>query len=586
MEEVEPPLSHGRYRLVSELGKGGMATVYRGYDAQLEQWRAIKVLAPELSGRRSLRERFGIEARTMAKLHHPNIVGVLDVGVEGNRVYMVMELVRGGCLIDRVESHGPLPPRMATEVILGVCEGLSAAHKAGVVHRDVKPHNVLITESGVPKVTDFGIAKADDSQNMTKTGTVMGTWAYMAPEQRMGAKGVDARADLYALAATLYAVVCGRQPVDLYAAEAADEIYAGIPDSLTAVIRKGSAYKADRRYQSADEFASALRAALEELPTDDDDTPLAMPAGALPKFDSDYDTTLIDPTDVLPKLVRQAAPPADATFTAEPIEEEPLPDPAPTGVAATNPLPERLTDPTPSAPVQKAPPLPPFTQVEAVSAGPYSYGLVTGGVSAATGPLAAIVAAPRVVYFRLSAHGAFTATNLGATNTGGVEGSIALRPEADKDHSQSTRVRSRKGVGCLGSLFTPWKALAGQSVWIYELDTNQQMRYRGLLGVLDELRLAGLPVKVEALAQVSSNVAVPAAQLGQHKVWFYPDRIWIAQGDALVDADYGQLDVSVGGTRVAIRAGDTTLDFPVGDIDAAKRLQWCFEQQVSGRSSF
>ena len=182
-----------------------MARVFRGWDARLKVWRAIKVLDPAYAHKRSLRQRFENEAATMAQMEHRNVVRVYDIGFDGPFGYMVMELAEGGCPVDWLGRYGPMPPKMAVNVVLQTCEGLSAAHEAGIIHRDIKPHNILVTRQGVCRVADFGIARADQlDAHMTKTGMVMGTLGFMAPEQRTDAKAVDERADIYAVGATLY----------------------------------------------------------------------------------------------------------------------------------------------------------------------------------------------------------------------------------------------------------------------------------------------------------------------------------------------------------------------------------------------
>ena len=290
VQEVAPPLCEGRYRLIGELGVGGMATVYRAYDSRLQVERAIKVLAPHLAARSSIRKRFEVEASTMARLHHPNIVTVHDIGSDGNRCFIVMELLEGGSLMGRVERHGVLPPRMAAAITADMVEALGIAHAKGVVHRDIKPHNVLLNTDNKPKVTDFGIASVQqEDRSMTKTGAVMGTWAYMAPEQRIDAKNVDERADLYSSAASLYALLTGREPFDLYTTELHEEMFKDIPDALADVIKKGCAYKAEDRHQNAQELTEALRAILPDLPEDPENTPpLALPTDpSRPAFSGD-----------------------------------------------------------------------------------------------------------------------------------------------------------------------------------------------------------------------------------------------------------------------------------------------------------
>ncbi|MCA9573758.1 MAG: serine/threonine protein kinase, partial [Myxococcales bacterium] len=167
-------------------------------------------------------------ARTMAKLHHKNVVLVHDVADDGAFAYLVMELIEGGSVADRMAAFGPLPQRMACEVGIALLAGLGAAHAQGIVHRDVKPHNILVDGEGTPKVTDFGIAQASETST-TRTGAVIGTWAYMAPEQRNDAKSVDARADVFAAGCTLYNMLTGTDPFDLYNREIYEKLYKDVP---------------------------------------------------------------------------------------------------------------------------------------------------------------------------------------------------------------------------------------------------------------------------------------------------------------------------------------------------------------------
>ena len=261
-----------------------MATVYRAFDQRLQVWRAIKVLAPQYSTKPKLRARFETEAQTMALLEHPNIVRVYDVGTDGPSPYIVMELVTGGSLVDWLEDHGPMPPRMAVETTLATCAGIQAAHNKGIIHRDIKPHNVMVTSENVCRVTDFGIARVGDGDmSMTKTGAVMGTWGYMAPEQRTNAKGVDVRADVYACGATLYTLLVDQMPMDLFAAEPGDQVLEGIPDALVSIILKASEYRREDRYDDVAAFCEALRGVLPELPETPAGTPpLARDPGPAP----------------------------------------------------------------------------------------------------------------------------------------------------------------------------------------------------------------------------------------------------------------------------------------------------------------
>src|SRR5688500_16896696 len=170
-----PVIGNGRYAIVAKIAEGGMAGVYRGWDFKLKVWRAIKILLPEYAGRASLRTRFETEASTMARLDHPNVIRVYDVGTAEALPYMVMELAEGGTVNGWIDLHGRMPAALACDVTIQAAAGLGAAHRIGVVHRDVKPHNLLVTAEGVVKVTDFGIARVLFADGLTRTGSTMGT---------------------------------------------------------------------------------------------------------------------------------------------------------------------------------------------------------------------------------------------------------------------------------------------------------------------------------------------------------------------------------------------------------------------------
>ena len=347
---MEKTLSNGRYALRAVLGAGGMAKVYSCWDTMLHVDRAAKVLMPALMRSETIRERFLNEARTMARLQHPNIVQVVDVGMDGTDAFMVMELMTGGSLQDRINARGPLRPHVACRVILSVLAGLGAAHKAGVIHRDIKPQNILLGSDGRPKVADFGIAHLDTvQQQMTKTGAVMGTMGFMAPEQRISARKVDGRADLYAVGTTLYAALTAQMPIELYASELDDELLAGIPGPLKPVISRATKYKASDRYDNASAMADAINGAMALIPED-------APAAALPDLPS-KSTETIDPGGLMtgfeggqpglavepsssgapppPMGVRSAAP---SLGTLDPSTPPPVTD-APVPVDPTNPGP-------------------------------------------------------------------------------------------------------------------------------------------------------------------------------------------------------------------------------------------------------
>lgn len=254
-----PQLGTSRYRLLSVLGEGAMATVYRARDTVLGVDRAIKVMAPKIVRNQEARLRFLNEARVMATLAHPNVVRVVDAQLEGDTPYLVMELVPGGSLDLHVEHAGQIHPSLAVRLVRDLLAGLGAAHEKGVVHRDVKPQNVLLTLDGIAKVTDFGVAHvADGHHGLTRTGTSLGTLAYLAPEQRVDASSADHRADIFATGATLYHLVTGREPFDLYSNDRREQNYKDLPAKLAAVIAKACAYEPAERYASVEEMAVAL----------------------------------------------------------------------------------------------------------------------------------------------------------------------------------------------------------------------------------------------------------------------------------------------------------------------------------------
>lgn len=285
MTEEAPTLGDGRYRLVEVLGHGGMAVVYRAFDTHLKAERAVKLLSPSLKANPDMRERFFREARTMAGLTHPNLLTVHDVQDDDGRIFIVMALAEGGNFWDWVRDHGPMPPAMAVRAMLSVLDAIDFAHEKGIVHRDIKPHNVLLTTRGQALLTDFGIAQVQDAaqRSLTRTGASIGTLGFMAPEQRKRTKKVDARADVFALGCTLYAVLAAELPMDIYATEAQTELYEQVHPALVPIVQKASRYLPGDRYQSAAEMAAALEACLSELPDDPADTPPLGTRSEVPK---------------------------------------------------------------------------------------------------------------------------------------------------------------------------------------------------------------------------------------------------------------------------------------------------------------
>jgi eukaryotic-like serine/threonine-protein kinase len=292
--DLEGRILDGRYQLGSLLGVGGMASVYLATDRVLERQVAVKVLRASDVQDPLFVERFRCEARAAARLSHPNIVAVFDSGSDAEQPYLVMEYVPGESLAQLLHRQGRLAPRRAVELAIQVCADLAAAHAQGLVHRDIKPANVLVGPDVGVKVADFGIVKASAATTLTGTGTVLGTAAYLSPEQAQGGP-VDARSDLYGLGCVLYELLCGsppfgsgvdRSPVAIatrHVSEPPEPPSARNPQvdpALQAVVLTALAKDPAQRYQSAIEMHHALERVLAgdaapALPTE----PLLEPPG-------------------------------------------------------------------------------------------------------------------------------------------------------------------------------------------------------------------------------------------------------------------------------------------------------------------
>src|SRR3954471_24375859 len=211
MSDQGPQVFNDRYEVLRRIARGGMAEVFLARDLLLDRPVALKVLFREFAVDPSFVERFRREAQSAANLSHPNIVGVYDSGESNGTYFIVMEYIEGRSLAQIIRDDGPLSPDRAADVATDVAAALGFAHRNGVVHRDVKPGNVLLTPSGQVKVTDFGIARAEQAEDLTKTGSVMGTATYFSPEQAQGQR-LDGRADVYSLGVVLYEMLTGTPP--------------------------------------------------------------------------------------------------------------------------------------------------------------------------------------------------------------------------------------------------------------------------------------------------------------------------------------------------------------------------------------
>ena len=324
----------GRYQLRSQIARGGMTDVFLGHDTLLSRPVAIKRLFPEFAADPSFVERFRREATAAANLNHPNIVAVYDWGSAEGTYYIVMEYIEGQSLAELLRSDGPLPPEHAAEIALSVAAALGFAHNNGVIHRDVKPGNVLLSPDGKVKVTDFGIAIAafgGAESNLTQTGSVMGTATYFSPEQAQG-QTLDHRSDLYSLGVVLYEMLCGRPPFTgdssvavaykhvQQAVPAPSSLGVVLPESLEAITMKLLAKNPAQRYPTARDLQRDLRRYREgrhQLSTrkQPDETPPAAPSPPAKQAEQ-------------PAGAQQASPPpASGGPPQPPVDQPPAPQP-------------------------------------------------------------------------------------------------------------------------------------------------------------------------------------------------------------------------------------------------------------------
>jgi len=264
---------NGRYRLDAQIGAGGMSTVYRALDSVLERRVAVKLMHREIADDSDQLERFRREARAVAQLSHPHIVGVIDAGEDDGRPYIVFEYVEGETLKDRIRRLGRLPVDQAIAYAIEIARALGAAHARGIVHRDVKPQNVLIDEEGSAKVTDFGIARSLDEEGLTLAGRVLGTTDYVSPEQALGHE-VNGQSDLYSLGIVLYEMLTGDVPFhgETQVSVAMKHVREDLPDiqgrrpevsaSLAAILDRMTDKDLRRRYPDVTAVVADLEEAL------------------------------------------------------------------------------------------------------------------------------------------------------------------------------------------------------------------------------------------------------------------------------------------------------------------------------------
>jgi serine/threonine-protein kinase len=277
-----------RYEILAKVGEGGMAQVYEARDNLLFRPVAIKILREQYASDTEFVERFRREAQAAASLSHPNVVNIYDVGQEQGVHYIVMEYVSGRNLKELIREQGPLPVKTAVSIAQGIAQALDHAHRHGLVHRDIKPHNILITEDGQVKVTDFGIARAASSVTLTQTGIVIGSVHYFSPEQARG-QNVEPQSDLYSLGVVLYEMVSGRlpftgeSPISIAMQQIHEQatplrkINPRVPASLEKVVAKAMAKDPKDRYQSAAEILADLRRIVPTLKEEVDEATQIIP---------------------------------------------------------------------------------------------------------------------------------------------------------------------------------------------------------------------------------------------------------------------------------------------------------------------
>jgi len=324
MTKDEAPTKLGRYKIVRELGKGAMGVVYEGLDPVIGRRVAIKTArrdVMESSGRADeLMERFLREARSAGSLNHRGIITIFDADIENGIAYIAMEFIDSGSLQDALTKKKRFSPEKVVEISAAICEALAEAHQAGIVHRDVKPANIMILPDGGIRVADFGIAYVSDS-NLTQEGAMIGTPHFMSPEQFMGQK-VDGRSDLFSLGVIMYELLTGEKP---FGGEVLStvmhrvikvnpiepkELNFAVTDCLSKVVMKALSKKPNDRYQTGREMAAALRESLKENP---------------------------DPAITQVVLNRESAAPARESLHAATVVSEALPDGTPPGQSASVP---------------------------------------------------------------------------------------------------------------------------------------------------------------------------------------------------------------------------------------------------------
>ncbi len=319
-------LLDGRYRIQARIATGGMSTVYRGLDIRLHRPVALKVMDARYAGDQQFLTRFHREARAIASLKHPGLVAIYDQGNDPRHPFLVMELIEGGTLRELLRERGPMPPHAVVAVLRPVLGGLGVAHQAGLVHRDVKPENVLISHDGEVKLVDFGLVRAIAEAGVTSTSVILGTAAYLSPEQVLG-QATGPRSDVYAAGIMAFELLTGTTPFSGDSAIAVanqrldrdvpppSSLIDGVPEEFDAFIAGATARDPDGRFADAAAMGADLDAIAEEL---------ALPQFRVPapKFSAQHAATVVSPpvgrpTRQLTRGAQDWQPPADSDGDAE-----------------------------------------------------------------------------------------------------------------------------------------------------------------------------------------------------------------------------------------------------------------------------
>jgi serine/threonine protein kinase, bacterial len=266
----------GRYRIDTMIATGGMSAVYRGLDLRLDRPVALKIMESRYAGDSQFLTRFQREARAVARLKDPGLVAVYDQGIDGQHPFLVMELIEGGTLRELLRERGPMPPHAVAAVLRPVLGGLAVAHRAGLVHRDIKPENVLISDDGDVKIADFGLVRAVAEAKITSTSVILGTAAYLSPEQ-VGTGDADPRSDVYSVGILAYELLTGVTPFSGDSALAVayqrmdtdvsppSKVIAGVPTQFDDLVLRATAREPAERYADAQEMGAELDAIVDEL---------------------------------------------------------------------------------------------------------------------------------------------------------------------------------------------------------------------------------------------------------------------------------------------------------------------------------